>query len=70
MKSISHKVHNFGHLYGFDSFTGLPEETSGKMLEGKHWNPGGFSAADALGMHSEDALLRHISDHIGRPNTT
>ena len=68
--SISRKIGNFGHLWGFDSFVGLPEETTGQMLEGKHWRVGGFSAADALGKYDADALLRHITEFIGRPNTT
>eukprot|EP00966_Prymnesium_polylepis_P024512 564690-Prymnesium_polylepis.3 len=29
MRSIAKKVRGFGHLWGFDSFTGLPEETEG-----------------------------------------
>ena len=70
MRSIGQKIHNFGHFWGFDSFVGLPEETAGKMLEGRHWNVGGFSAADALGNYDSDALLRHVTDFIGRPHTT
>jgi len=70
MRSIAKKVRGFGHLWGFDSFTGLPEETEGQMLEGKHWRQGGFSAADALGTYDEDALLQAITRQINRPNTT
>ena len=49
MRDIAKRVHGFGHLWGFDSFVGLPQETKGEHLEGSHWKPGGFSAADALG---------------------
>lgn len=70
MRRIAQRINNFGHLWGFDSFTGLPEETKGIMLEGKHWKPGGFSAADALGIYDEQRLLRHVYDYIDYPNVT
>ena len=69
MRSIARRVSGFGRLWGFDSFTGLPAETKGKMLEGKHWRPGGFSAADALRNYNRASLLEQILSHIDRNNT-
>ena len=66
MKSMARRLVGFGHLYGFDSFQGLPEETVGMPLEGKHWNPGGFSAADALGEWRLSALLPQLYQKINR----
>lgn len=53
-----------------DSFVGLPVETRGERLEGAHWRPGGFSAADALGEWRLDALLTRLRTTIGYANTT
>ncbi|KAL1527764.1 hypothetical protein AB1Y20_009149 [Prymnesium parvum] len=70
MRAIGRRVPHFGRLWGFDSFQGLPEETRGLMLEGKHWNAGGFSTADALGVYNETELLRRVYQVVGRPHTT
>jgi hypothetical protein len=70
MRGISHHVRGFGMLYGFDSFAGLPEETPGLILEGKHWRPGGFSAADALREWRLPDVLDRVRRHIGHANTT
>jgi hypothetical protein len=48
MRDMGRRVKGFGHLWGFDSFEGLPAETRGEQLEGHHWKPGGFSAAGQL----------------------
>lgn len=65
MKALARKIRSFGHLYGFDSFTGLPEEKMGMKMEGPHWKPGGFSAADALQDWTLPTLLSKIKQHIG-----
>ena len=70
MRDMAKRVRGFGRLYGFDSFTGLPNETSGERLEGPHWNPGGFSAADALGEWNLPSLLARLKAKIGYDNTT
>ena len=70
MKSLARRLRGFGHLYGFDSFSGLPAEAPGSRLEGAHWLPGGFSAADALGEWRLPALLRQMQTKIGYTNTT
>ena len=39
MASIARRIRSFGHLWGFDSFSGLPSETAGVSVEGVHWRP-------------------------------
>lgn len=70
MRGLAHAVRGFGQLYGFDSFIGLPAETEGVALEGPHWRPGAFSAADALGSYSVDGLLANLRERVGRANVT
>lgn len=70
MRSIAKRIKNFGHLYGFDSFSGLPAETPGERLEGAHWRPGSFSAADALGEWRLSSLLARLRTSIAYANTT
>ena len=70
MRDIAKRVHGFGHLWGFDSFVGLPQETKGEHLEGSHWKPGGFSAADALGEWKLPALLDQLRETIRYENTS
>ena len=36
MRGLARSIRGFGHLYGFDSFVGLPSETRGEPLEGPH----------------------------------
>ena len=69
MRNIARKIQGFGNFWGFDSFTGLPEETRGTMLEGKHWLPGGFSAADTMRNYDRASLLTQIRTHINWTNT-
>jgi len=70
MRSISKRIRGFGHMYGFDSFTGLPVETAGVKLEGSHWGVGAFSSADAIGEYDERKLLRALKERIGYANTS
>ena len=70
MSSIAHRIKGFGHLWGFDTFTGLPVEAAGVKLEGKHWGVGAFSSADAIGEYDEVKLLRTLHQRIGYANTS
>ena len=66
MQGIASRVKGFGQLWGFDSFTGLPSEARGVRTEGRHWNPGAFSSADAMSVHSSSALFNRLTRKIGR----
>lgn len=71
MRAMAQKIRGFGHLWGFDSFIGLPKEAPGVYLEhGGHWRPGGFSAADALQEHRLPVLLERVRQHVKYANTT
>lgn len=69
MKMIAERVRGFDTLWGFDSFTGLPDEISGIKREGRHWNPGAFSSADALGLFNSEKLFEQLKAKIHRKNT-
>ena len=70
----------FGHLYGFDSFRGLPESDVAQHerseLRDPNWQQGGMNAAETLALRMGDdafnyTLLRqHIITRVGYPNTT
>ena len=70
MRGLARRIRVFGHLWGFDSFEGLPPELRGEPIEGRHWRPGAFSSADALGEYSLEKLLARLHEKIGYPNTT
>ena len=70
MASIARRIRGFGHLWGFDSFSGLPSETAGVSVEGVHWRPGAFSSADALGEWDEARLLEQLTSRIRYGNLT
>ena len=70
MRGIARSLHGFGHLYGFDSFVGLPTETKGEPIEGPHWKPGAFSAADALASYALNELMAQVSRRVERGNLT
>jgi len=62
----------FGRFVGFDSFTGLPPEAAKiapEQMEGDHWKPGAFSAADTLGEYNRERLLEQIRTTIAYPDT-
>lgn len=63
---VQRMITPYGTLWGFDSFTGLPEEARGVKLEGKHWNPGAWSSASALNESSPHALFARLRSKIGR----
>ena len=58
---IARRLGGYGRLWGVDSFVGLPAEASGLWVP-PHWQPGAFSAADALGLHDEQVLFGTIKD--------
>ena len=60
MAGMAQKIKSYGLQYGFDSFQGLPSEATGVAMQGPHWKPGGFSAADALGTYSYEKILEQI----------
>ena len=75
LKKIAARVRGFGHLWGFDSFQGLPEESSEEQtiwagLGHSDFGKGGFSAADALGQFQLNKLMRFVYGHVNRTNTT
>jgi hypothetical protein len=70
MHDIGNVVPQYRHMWGFDSFRGLPKEASGVHVEGKHWGVGAFSAADALDSFRARHLLDRITRRIGHPNVT
>ena len=70
MRGIAANIHNFGRLWGFDSFTGLPSEKPGLHVQGRHWRVGSFSAADSMAEHRLDVLLENISRSVQRGNVT
>ena len=70
MKDWAALVHGFGHLWGFDSFSGFPDEAPGNAVPSKNWREGGDSAADALRMWNESALFGHLRRRIGYQNLT
>ena len=50
MVEFASKLQGFGKLWGFDSFIGFPDETTGVHLPTSRWKAGGDSASDALGL--------------------
>ena len=71
-------VRNFGHLWGFDSFHGLPSQDTNESLawrssSGKDkgaFNKGGYSAADATKVYNLTALMSFVASRVGRRNMT
>ena len=69
LAKIAKLVHNFGHLYGFDSFQGLPTETGHdkrvwEELKMRAFQKGGFSAADALREYDLEKLMAKVQKLI------
>lgn len=70
LRGIVEGVKGFGHLWGFDSFTGLPAESPGLKVQGKHWRAGGFSAADTMNEHKLESLVAKILRSVPYNNVT
>ena len=68
MKGIAERVRGFDTLWGFDSFTGLPEEEAGIKKEGRHWNSGAFSSADAFHTYNSVKLFERLRQKINHSN--
>lgn len=67
MRSIKHQIPIFHHMWGFDSFQGLPAEAGGLKIAGKHWLPGAFSSSDELGSTVEKTVAS-VSEYVGDPD--
>jgi hypothetical protein len=74
LKKIADHVKTRGHIWGFDSFKGIPPETeeendnwrhpkTGKLKA--HFLEGGYSAAHALNTTSLRSVLRFVAAHVG-----
>ena len=66
MHIMARRVPTWRHMWGFDSFQGLPPEQPGLQVEGKHWSRGAFSASDAMGVWDQNKLLKKLRHKIGR----
>ena len=72
MWKLAHSIKFAGHLWGFDSFQGIPEEQDPRESErnfkqNKHFRMGGYSAADALGDWNATRLMARIVKRISAP---
>ena len=70
MMSMHRRIKSYRRMWGFDSFQGLPEETKGLRIEGRHWRPGGFSSKGALGAKTPEEAMHQVTVKIGNPNAT
>ena len=69
MREFARKVRGFGRMWGFDSFTGFPDETQGVWTPNKHWAQGGNSASDAMRLWDKEQLFRKLRARIGYEKT-
>ena len=70
MMQIHQRIKSYRRMWGFDSFEGLPEETTGLRIEGKHWRPGGFSSKGALNVKTPEEAIRRVTTKLGNPSAT
>lgn len=70
MMDMQRLIKAYGRMWGFDSFQGLPEETKGLRIEGKHWLPGGFSSKGALKATTPEEALLRVRSSLRNPNAT
>lgn len=75
MKELAREIKGFGHMWGFDSFTGVPEESTdatGKRhwVVNRKWSTGGFSASDRLGEWNMTRLFAYLRKRINYPKIT
>jgi hypothetical protein len=68
MKHMHNKVRFYHHMWGFDSFKGLPAETPGIKIEGNHWLPGAFSSEGALKQSNSTNARRIVEKILARVN--
>ena len=77
-RKIGSSVKNFGHLWGFDSFRGIPVEADqseemawrGAKNFTNKFRAGQYSAADAMGVFNLSELIGYVAQRVNRPNTT
>ena len=67
MRDFAKRVVGFGHLWGFDSFTGIPNGMQ-EWIPHASWQAGGMSASDALKVWNEKALFEKLRQHIKYDN--
>jgi hypothetical protein len=70
MKQIHKHIKTYRHMWGFDSFEGLPSETKGIHIEGKHWLSGAFSSKGALKVKSPEQAMRLVTAKLNNPKAT
>ena len=70
MREFATSIKGFGHMWGFDSFTGFPNEDAGVWVPSRHWAKGGDSASDALKLWDTSELLASIRHHIRYKETS
>ena len=73
MRKISAKLPGFGHLWGFDSFVGLPHEQrneSGSDMSRGTFRRGAYSTAGALEEYNLTRLIARVHSTVERQNTT
>ena len=77
-RKIGASVKNFGHLWCFDSFHGIPAEADqseqmawrGAKNFTNKFRAGQYSAADAMGVFNLSELVGYVAQRVNRPNTT
>lgn len=67
MKGIHKRIGVYRRIWGFDSFEGLPKESRGVRLEGKHWLPGGFSSKGALKARTPEEAMQRVYTKLQNP---
>ena len=71
LKKIADHVPGCGHIRGFDSFQGIPEESTGEHESWRgsgahaHFRRGGYSAAHALGTTSLQTVMNKVAQLVG-----
>jgi len=75
LRKLATRLPNAGHVYGFDSFEGIPpeskdEEDSWRSRRGKpktHFQEGGYSAAAALNKSDVRSTMLEVAKRVGQP---
>ena len=70
MTHMNIRIKSYRRMWGFDSFEGLPPETYGVRIEGKHWLPGGFSSKGALKAKTPEEAMRRVAAKLDNPKAT
>ena len=76
LRKIAKACAKCGHIWGFDSFQGIPKESSDEEQSWRHgpkgqykthFLEGGYSAAAALGDSSLKSVMTKVAAYVGRP---